>query len=221
MFTEDVGTIFRRQAAGSGRGHFAERFAESGDREAGIDDLAGQPLVMTPCSRLIYAEPGDDILSAAQKMIDYEVDCLPVVDVIHDGAERRFSDARTDIQTNMARLLVDIGRGDRSEGMKVPTIYVLSDSLGETAEKVARATISQFDKEEIDVVRIPYIPFGGANGRSGTRCQSERRHHLPYDRGRRIAGTFEEIAAREQVVSVDILGACCRRCGRSLLRSRA
>lgn len=41
--------------------------------------------------------------------------------------------------------------------MAAPIIYVLSDSLGETAEKVARATVSQFDKEEIDIVRIPYI----------------------------------------------------------------
>lgn len=37
------------------------------------------------------------------------------------------------------------------------TIFVLSDSLGETAEAVARACVSQFDKEVIDIVRIPYI----------------------------------------------------------------
>ncbi len=36
-------------------------------------------------------------------------------------------------------------------------IYAISDSLGETAESVARATASQFDQEEIDIVRIPYI----------------------------------------------------------------
>lgn len=36
------------------------------------------------------------------------------------------------------------------------TVFVLSDSLGETAEAVARAVLSQYD-EMIDIVRIPYI----------------------------------------------------------------
>ena len=36
-------------------------------------------------------------------------------------------------------------------------IYAISDSLGETAESVARASASQFDQEDIDIVRIPYI----------------------------------------------------------------
>ena len=36
-------------------------------------------------------------------------------------------------------------------------IYAISDSLGETAESVARATASQYDKETIDIVRVPYI----------------------------------------------------------------
>lgn len=39
---------------------------------------------------------------------------------------------------------------------KVPEIYVVSDSLGETAEKVAQATISQFD-EHIELIRVPFI----------------------------------------------------------------
>ena len=36
-------------------------------------------------------------------------------------------------------------------------IYAISDSLGETAESVARATASQYDKDTIDIVRVPYI----------------------------------------------------------------
>lgn len=35
-------------------------------------------------------------------------------------------------------------------------VYVLSDSLGETAEAVARAVVSQYN-EVIDIIRIPYI----------------------------------------------------------------
>ena len=39
----------------------------------------------------------------------------------------------------------------------MPIIYALSDSIGETAELVARATASQFDSAKIDIIRIPYI----------------------------------------------------------------
>jgi [pyruvate, water dikinase]-phosphate phosphotransferase / [pyruvate, water dikinase] kinase len=38
-----------------------------------------------------------------------------------------------------------------------PIIYALSDSIGETAEMVARATASQFDSGKFEIVRIPYI----------------------------------------------------------------
>lgn len=37
------------------------------------------------------------------------------------------------------------------------TIYALSDSIGETAELVARATASQFDLDKFDIIRVPYI----------------------------------------------------------------
>ena len=37
------------------------------------------------------------------------------------------------------------------------TLYVMSDSLGETGEKLARAAISQFEAVKVDVVRVPFI----------------------------------------------------------------
>ena len=43
-----------------------------------------------------------------------------------------------------------------AEGIK-PVIYVISDSLGETAEMVARAAASQFDGGRSDIRRIPYV----------------------------------------------------------------
>lgn len=90
--------------------------------------------------------------------------------------------------------------------MGIPTIYVLSDSLGETAESVARATISQFDKEYVDVIRIPYIrtleqieeAVKEAKHHGGVIC-----HTLVSEELRQ---SFEEVAAREDVQSVDILG---------------
>lgn len=39
----------------------------------------------------------------------------------------------------------------------MPTIYAISDSIGETAEAVARAAASQFNSGMIDVIRVPYI----------------------------------------------------------------
>ena len=38
-----------------------------------------------------------------------------------------------------------------------PIIYACSDSLGETAERVARAAASQYDKQEFNIIRVPYI----------------------------------------------------------------
>lgn len=39
----------------------------------------------------------------------------------------------------------------------IPIVYILSDSVGETAELVARAAASQFDGGNIEIRRIPYV----------------------------------------------------------------
>ena len=41
--------------------------------------------------------------------------------------------------------------------MTKPVIYACSDSLGETAERVARAAACQFNQEEFNIIRVPYI----------------------------------------------------------------
>lgn len=38
-----------------------------------------------------------------------------------------------------------------------PVIYIISDSIGETAELVARAAASQFNSHEVDIRRVPYV----------------------------------------------------------------
>lgn len=40
---------------------------------------------------------------------------------------------------------------------KSTIIYALSDSIGETAERIAHATASQFDADSFEIIRIPYI----------------------------------------------------------------
>ncbi len=38
-----------------------------------------------------------------------------------------------------------------------PIIYIVSDSIGETAELVARAAASQYDNGEVEIRRVPYL----------------------------------------------------------------
>ncbi|WP_101844315.1 pyruvate, water dikinase regulatory protein [Halobacillus sp. Marseille-P3879] len=45
--------------------------------------------------------------------------------------------------------------------MKKPFIYILSDSVGETAELVVKAALSQFDDGPFEVQRIPYVEDKG------------------------------------------------------------
>lgn len=41
--------------------------------------------------------------------------------------------------------------------ISTPLIYVISDSIGETAEFVAKAAISQFNSGQADLIRVPYV----------------------------------------------------------------
>ncbi|MEW8958754.1 MAG: pyruvate, water dikinase regulatory protein [Moorella sp. (in: firmicutes)] len=45
----------------------------------------------------------------------------------------------------------------REGGFTIGIIYIISDSLGETAEYVARAAASQFDGGELDIRRVPFV----------------------------------------------------------------
>src|SRR5699024_5440194 len=45
----------------------------------------------------------------------------------------------------------------RDDEMNSPSVYVLSDSVGETAELVIKAGLSQFANGNYDIQRIPYV----------------------------------------------------------------
>lgn len=38
-----------------------------------------------------------------------------------------------------------------------PIVFAVSDSIGETAELVTRATMVQFNSENVEIRRIPYV----------------------------------------------------------------
>ena len=88
----------------------------------------------------------------------------------------------------------------------LPTIYVLSDSIGETGESILRAAASQFPFDRLDVRRIPYIH------------STEEIHDLVQEAKQMGAGIaytlvrpdlkeyLEKITREEHVLCLDILG---------------
>ena len=78
----------------------------------GRDDLAKVPIsmVMTSRSKMIYAEPKEDLVSIAQKMMDYEVDCLPVGTFKNVGNDRKFVLIGRVSKTNITRLFWNWGK---------------------------------------------------------------------------------------------------------------
>ena len=78
LFTEDVGTILVCD------GSYLMGVVSRKDllrASMGQTDSHTMPIsmIMTPVSKVIAVEPTDTLVEAAQKMIDYEVACLPVV----------------------------------------------------------------------------------------------------------------------------------------------
>ena len=65
--------------------------------------------------------------------------------------------------------------------MDRPIIYACSDSLGETAERVARAAASQYDKQEFNIVRLPSIRSEQQIEEIVQKATDENRYYRTYD----------------------------------------
>lgn len=80
IFTEDVGTILVGDD-----GILAGLVSRKDLLRAtvGKTDPHAVPIsmIMTPTSKVVYVEPSASLVEAAQKMDDFEVDCVPVVNV--------------------------------------------------------------------------------------------------------------------------------------------
>ncbi|WP_079479635.1 pyruvate, water dikinase regulatory protein [Halobacillus salinus] len=90
--------------------------------------------------------------------------------------------------------------------MDKPLIYVLSDSVGETAELVVKAALSQFDDGPFDLQRIPYVEDKGTINEAVLQAK---------EHGAMIGFTFViprfrkhllEQAHKHEVECVDIMG---------------
>jgi CBS domain-containing protein/biotin operon repressor len=113
MFTEDTGTVF------VGEDNILTGVVSRKDllkAAMGNNDLQSLPvrLVMTPASKLICVEAADTALMAAQRMIEYEVDCLPVIDKQGDESKKDLKIIGRISKTNITRLFVECGLGRRS-----------------------------------------------------------------------------------------------------------
>lgn len=110
MFLEDVGSVMVLDD----KGLLAGVVSRKDLLKAAINnnDLRTIPvvMVMTPLSKMIVIEAGDSIATAARKLIDNEIDCLPVVKLVDDG-KRSFELVGRLTKTNCTRLLVDLAEG--------------------------------------------------------------------------------------------------------------
>ena len=110
MFLEDVGSVFVLDEKGLLTGIVSRK--DLLKAAVNNNDLRTLPvvMVMTPLSKLIVVEAEDSVAIAARKLIDNEIDCLPVVKTIDDG-KRSYEVVGRITKTNLTRLLMDLAEG--------------------------------------------------------------------------------------------------------------
>ena len=106
IFTEDVGTILVCDDS------YLVGVVSRKDllrASMGQTDSHAMPIsmIMTPVSKVINVEPTDTLVEAAQKMIDYEVDCLPVVVREDVGNKKRLKVVGRVSKTTVAKVFLE------------------------------------------------------------------------------------------------------------------
>ena len=106
IFTEDVGTILVCDDS------YLVGVVSRKDllrASMGQTDSHAMPIsmIMTPVSKVITVEPSDTLVEAAQKMIDYEVDCLPVVIREDEGNKKRLKVVGRVSKTTVAKVFLE------------------------------------------------------------------------------------------------------------------
>ena len=106
IFTEDVGTILVCDDS------YLVGVVSRKDllrASMGQTDSHAMPIsmIMTPVSKVITVEPSDTLVEVAQKMIDYEVDCLPVVIREDVGNKKRLKVVGRVSKTTVAKVFLE------------------------------------------------------------------------------------------------------------------
>ena len=113
MFLEDVGSIFVVEPGGILRGVASRK--DLLKAAMGSRDLQKIPVkvLMTGMSKMIMTDPEEPVLAAAKKLVDGEIDSLPVVRPLGAEADKAFEVVGRVTKTNITRLLVEMGQGKR------------------------------------------------------------------------------------------------------------
>ena len=113
MFLEDVGSIFVVEPGGILRGVVSRK--DLLKAAMGSRDLQKIPVkvLMTGMSKMIMTDPEESVLAAAKKLVDGEIDRLPVVRPLGAEADKAFEVVGRVTKTNITRLLVEMGQGKR------------------------------------------------------------------------------------------------------------
>ena len=110
MFLEDVGSVFILDESGLLSGVVSRKDL----LKAAINnaDLHSLPvvMVMTLLSKIVVVNEDESVASAARKVIDNEIDSLPVVRAVNVG-KRSYEVVGRITKTNFTRLLVDLAEG--------------------------------------------------------------------------------------------------------------
>lgn len=95
----------------------------------------------------------------------------------------------------------------RLDGSQSAVIFVVSDSIGETAEQVARAAASQFERCQPDIRRMPYVEDDRAILAVLDEAGRTDRSIIIYTMiVPRLRDLLAEEAHRRQIPAVDIMG---------------
>ena len=110
MFLEDVGSVYVLDESGLLSGVISRKdLLKAAINNADLRDIP-VVMVMTPLSKLVVIGPEESVATAANKIIDNEIDSLPVVKTI-DAAKRSYEVIGRITKTNFTRLLVDLAEG--------------------------------------------------------------------------------------------------------------
>jgi DeoR family transcriptional regulator, catabolite repression regulator len=106
LFVEDVGTLFVVDEEGCIQGVVSRK--DLLKAAIGTMDLSRIPVavIMTRMPNIITIEPDEHMLAAAQKIVEYQIDALPVVREMAKGKLKLLGKVT---KTTLARLLAEAG----------------------------------------------------------------------------------------------------------------
>ncbi|SMB93014.1 CBS domain-containing protein [Thermanaeromonas toyohensis ToBE] len=113
LFLEDVGTLMVVDSEGHLEGVVSRKDLLKA-AIGGTANLQTMPVsvVMTRMPNIICTTPEESVLTAAQKIIEHEVDALPVVRPVA-GKEKKLEVIGRITKTTITRLFVELGTADR------------------------------------------------------------------------------------------------------------